>query len=95
MVFTRQDAKEAFNHVLDNVIGRGNNSPLKSALQQDNIEDIFALVTIDDMHINGLTYEDPSNAGSHIPVPRGDKTLVRIFQDYINHCNSSGNPVND
>ena len=95
MVLTRQDAKVAFNHVLDNVIGCGDNSPLKFALQQDNIEDIFALVTMDNTSIDSLTYNDPSNASSFIPVSQDDKNLVCIFRDYVIHRNNSGNPIND
>ena len=95
MVLTRQEAKVAFNHIMDNVLGHGDKTPLKSALQQESIEDIFALVTIDDSNINGLTFEDPSNADNHLPIPKGDKNLVRIFRDYVIHRNTSGDPVND
>ena len=95
MVLTRQDAKTAFNHVLDNVIGRDDTSPLKAALKHDSIDDIFGLITIDDVGIDGLTYEDPSNTDNFLPVPRGDKNLLRIFRDYVVHRNNSGDPIND
>jgi hypothetical protein len=95
MVLTRQDAKAAFHHVVDNVLERGNGTPLKSALQHDGIEDIFALVTIDDADIDGLTCEDSSNAGTRIPINKGDKNLIRIFRDYMVYRNNNGNPIND
>jgi hypothetical protein len=40
MVLTRGEAKAAFNHVLDIVLGRGDGSLLKS---EEGIDDIFAL----------------------------------------------------
>ena len=95
MVLTRQEAQAAFNHVLDNVIGCGDNSPLKSALQHEGFDDIFALITISDEDIDSLSYKDPSNASSFIPIPGGDKNLVRIFRHYVIHRNASGDLIND
>ena len=40
------EAKEAFNHVLDTVLDRGDSSPLKRSLINDGITDIFDLITI-------------------------------------------------
>jgi hypothetical protein len=40
---TRAEAKEAFNHVLDTVLDRGDSSSLKSSLNEDGITDIFDL----------------------------------------------------
>jgi hypothetical protein len=38
---TRAEATEAFNHVLDTVLGGGDSSSLKSSLNEDGISDIL------------------------------------------------------
>jgi hypothetical protein len=58
---TRAEAKEALNHVLENVLDRGDLSSLKRALIEDGITDIFNLVTILDEVIDFLEYEDPDD----------------------------------
>lgn len=45
MVLTRKEGKVAFNHILDTVLGRGDGTPLKSALDEEGIDDIFGLTT--------------------------------------------------
>ncbi len=60
---TRAEAKEAFNHVLNNVLDRGDMSPLKSSLLSEGITDIFDLTTITDDVIDGLLYEDAADPG--------------------------------
>ena len=60
---TRAEAKEAFNHVLNIVLGRGDSSPLKSSLLTEGITDIFDLITITDDVIDSLLYEDLATPG--------------------------------
>jgi hypothetical protein len=47
---TRAEAKEAFNHVLDTVLDRGDSSSLKSSLNEDGITDIINLITDTECH---------------------------------------------
>jgi hypothetical protein len=58
---TRAEAKEAFNHILDKFLDRGDTSSVKSALIEDGITDIFDIVTILDKVIDSLAYEDPDD----------------------------------
>jgi hypothetical protein len=58
---TRAEAIEAFNHVLDTVLDRGDSSSLKRSLIQDVITDIFDLITITDDVIDSLTYNIKQN----------------------------------
>jgi len=95
MVLTRVEAKEAFNHVLDNVLGRGDGTPLKSALLANGCDDIGALATILPADLDTLTYQDIAKPGSYLPVSKGDKSIVRLFKDYVIHCHNSGNPIKD
>jgi hypothetical protein len=78
---TRAESKEAFNHVLDTVLDRGDSSSLKRSLIEDGITDIFDLITIADDVIDSLAYEDP-NDRIFYPVEKGDKMLLRCFLAY-------------
>jgi hypothetical protein len=46
MVLTRSEAKAAFQHILDVVLGRADGTPLKSALDEEGIDDIFHLINL-------------------------------------------------
>ena len=85
---TRAEAKDAFNHVLDNVLGRGDTSSLKSSLVIEGIADIFDLITLTDDIIDSLTYEDPDDPGKFYPVKKGDKMLLRCFLAYQQYLES-------
>jgi hypothetical protein len=96
MVLTRPQARVAFTHVLNNVLGRGEGSNLQSALTQNGIEDIFALSQLDHATIDYLqattTVEDVVTIKQ---VNHGDKNLVKCFLDYVIHRNTSDNPIDD
>ena len=95
MVWNSSQAKTAFNHVLDNVLKCGDNSPLKSSLLFDGINDIFILLTIDMETVSSLTYEDINNAGNRLNIPTGDKNLICGFRDYFIHWKNDNLPIND
>ena len=95
MVWNSSQAKTAFNHVLDNVLKCGDNSPLKSSLLFDGINDIFILLTIDMETVSSLTYEDINNAGNRLNIPTGDKNLICGFRDYFIHWKNNNLPIND
>jgi hypothetical protein len=78
---TRAEEKEAFNHVLDTVLDRGDSSSLKNSLNEGGITDIFDLITIMNDVIDNLTYEDPNDM-IYYPVKKGDKMLLRCFLAY-------------
>ena len=89
---TRAEAKEAFNHVLDTVLDRGDKSSLKSSLLVEGIADIFDLITITDDVIDSLTYEDPDD-GIFYSVKKGDKMLLRCFLTYQRYLESETGDV--
>ena len=94
MVFTRPQAKEAFTHVFDNVLGKNDTSALKQSLVAEGIEDIFSLCTIDNAFIDALAYEK-SPTETDVKINRGDKSLLRTFLSYIGHARTNGNPLSD
>jgi hypothetical protein len=62
---TRAEAKVAFNHVLDNVVGRNDASHLKLS-RAKGINDIFDFVTLSDKIIEAIVYEDIRNKGNSL-----------------------------
>jgi len=94
MVLTRPQAQQAFNHVLDNVLGKDDTSPLKQSLASQGITNLFTFLNIDDATIQGLTHQRAANQAA-VPILRADKSLVKVFLDYHVHRNSTGNPIAD
>ena len=95
MVLTRKEGKVAFNHILDTVLGRGDGTPLKSALDEEGIDDIFGLTMLTDAAIDSLQYKDASNNNAVTAVKLGDKLLLQCFLSYVSHRHSEGVPISD
>jgi hypothetical protein len=95
MVLTRSEARAAFNHILDVVLGQGEDSLLKSALSEEEVDDIFSLSTLTEGAIDALQFKDADNNNALTPVKPADKMLLRYFLHYVISCNLEGNPVGD
>jgi hypothetical protein len=95
MVLTRALSQDAFKHVLDNVLGKGDGTPLKSSLVNEGIEDMFSFSTLTDTMIENLTYEDSNKKGSYLKLKMGDKAMLKCFLQYIIHRDNEGNPIGD
>jgi hypothetical protein len=93
VTLTRSEAKAAFNHVLDTVLGRDNTSSLKLSLLHEGIDDMFDFITLTESSINSLVYEDPNKAGSFLPVLKWDKMLVKCFLSFDQHLVSQSTPI--
>ena len=93
MVYTRSDAKASFNHVLDNVLGRADGTPLKMALSEEGIDDIFALSNLTDSAIDSLSYKNKDNEGTVTPVRLADKMLLRAFLHFVINANMEGRTI--
>ena len=94
MVFTRQEAKAAFQHVLDNVLGKDDSSPLKQAIVAEGFEDVFTMMMMDDTIIDTLVY-DKSPTEINVAVSRGEKTLAKGIQAYVRYLIANGNPLSE
>jgi hypothetical protein len=95
MVLTRSEAKAAFNHVLETVLGRGDGSSLKSALLEEGVNDIFALSILTDKAIDKLQFKDPDNNNAPTPIKLADKMLLKCFLHYVVNRSLEGNAVGD
>ncbi len=94
MVLTRTKSVEAFEHILANVFCKATDSPLRKALLADGIEEIYDLISMENDVIDALTY-NRSDTERNVSIPSGDKTLIRIFLAFFQHCEASGNPIAD
>ena len=89
MVLTRPQARAAFTYILDTVLGKDDQSPLKKALLAEGYNDMFSLVTIDLETIESLTY-DQSTTESGISIPKSDKEILITFLEYLNYRTKIG-----
>jgi hypothetical protein len=95
MVLTRSEAKTAYTHILHNVLGRADGTPLQLALEEEGIEDVFGLVNLEAPTINNLAYSDSKNNNAITNVRTGDKMLLKCFLSYIQVRHTEGNPIRD
>ena len=94
MVLSRAQARLAFNHVMDNVLERGDDSDLKAALLFSGFRDINDLLGIGPEDVDHLTYREP-NTVIDLPVIRGDKGLLFCFLEYVAHRADDDDPIED
>jgi hypothetical protein len=95
MVLTSKEAKLAFTHILDNVIGRNDGTPLKSSLNEVGIDDIFGLTNLTGVAIDSLSFIDTNNNNAVTPIKSGDKMLLRSFLSYVGSRQLEGIPIGD
>ena len=94
MVYTRSDAKASFNHILDNVLGQGDGTPLKLSLSEAGVDDIFALSTLTDHDIDSLKYTHKDNDNVVItPIRLADRNLLRAFLHFIINAQLEGTQI--
>jgi hypothetical protein len=77
MDLTQSEAKTAYKHVLDNVLGQADGTPLKLALEAESNGDTFGLTTLTDAQIDTFKYMDVTNNNNITPVKLGDRNLLR------------------
>jgi Reverse transcriptase (RNA-dependent DNA polymerase) len=95
MVLTRTEARNVFDHLLDNVLNRYGSVDLKVALTQEGYEDVFLLLSLDDATIESLEYMDPDDSTKKVSIKKSDKGLLKTFRAFVNHRNVTGNPIKD
>ena len=94
MVLSRQQSKEAFNHILDNVLGRGDDTPLKKALTASGIIEIEDFISLDDATIDSFTYDRTAN-DTNVPLNAGSHNLAKIFITYFGYRVRINDPIED
>jgi hypothetical protein len=89
MSFTRADSKRVFNHLLDEVLGMDDSSPLKKSLVAANYKDLFSLLAIERDTIDGLIY-DRSDEEINVRVTAGDRSILLALLSYIIQLQNRG-----
>jgi len=92
MALTPAKAMKAFDHVVNVVFQVPKEGPLYKALVKSGDNDIMAMIALHYSDIDSLTY-DRSDTVKDTPLTRIDKNLICIFQDYILHHHSIGDPI--
>eukprot|EP00934_Nitzschia_sp_Nitz4_P008068 Nitzschia sp. Nitz4//scaffold70_size99833//3673//6700//NITZ4_004582-RA/size99833-snap-gene-0.139-mRNA-1//-1//CDS//3329557096//8058//frame0 len=82
----RQKKNREFEHVLIEIFAQDDNSPLRLALAEAQVQDVPSIVTLSNDDIDALVFPvDPGEGKTKAlnPLHPGSKNLIRIFQDYI------------
>jgi hypothetical protein len=79
-MLTRHQGAQALTHVLNVLFQFSDNDPLPLALTKAGYSDIRQVVTMSQLEIDGLTYED--GAQSTLPVPVPARAYLRILKAY-------------
>jgi hypothetical protein len=79
MVVTCSEAKMTYTHILHNVFGRPDGTPLQPALEEEGTEDIFTLINIDTPTINNLQYSNTNKINAFIHDITGDKMFLECL----------------
>ena len=95
MVITRTEARAAYDHVMDVVLDRYGSKDLKDALVKEGFVDLFQVLTIDDVDIECLVYQDPADPSKTIPIRKGDVGMLKCFKAFVHHRSALGNPIQD
>ena len=93
MVMTREQARAAMTHILDNVLNLPPQSPVHSALERAAIFTPIDLVTLDRGEFEELLYTDGD--GEVMPLPKGYAGLLRGFQAFILYKRNNGTPLGE
>jgi len=92
MALIRAKAKDAFDYVVNVVFQVPKDGSLYKALEKSGDNDVMAMISLRGCDIDTLTF-DRSDTEKNIPLTRNDKNLLCIFQGYLLHRHSIGNPI--
>jgi hypothetical protein len=83
--------RELFNHILNNVIGRGDNSVLKQAVLQEGFNSLPSLVAMDERLIGTLSFFRDGHPTSMLTtVSEDDANLIRAFRLFVESRDKQG-----
>ena len=82
MPLTREQRKEAFEHVIDKVLDL-KNTPLDKVLRIQGVDDILRLTSMQEDQVMGLAVEEH---GKMVLLPLAQRNALRVFLLFIQHC---------
>jgi hypothetical protein len=80
---------------MDVVLDRYGSKDLKDALVKEGFVDLFQVLTIDDVDIECLVYQNPADPSKTIPIRKGDVGMLKCFKAFVHHRSALGNPIQD
>ena len=86
---SRTQGKEILNHLMDHVLVRADDTPLKQSLKKAGIRNLMDLLTMPSQDIDSLTF-DKSETEKDLPVLRSDKRLISVLIAFHRHHLESG-----
>ena len=90
-IFTRTQAKVAFNHIMEFVLSNEN---VKNSLLDSGIDDTFGLMTLTDVIVENLVYPDAdSQVKTKHKLKKGEMGLIKCFIHYVYYCDEIGHPI--
>jgi hypothetical protein len=94
MVLTREQSKNAFEHILTVVFGLTPTNPLMQALAIHQIASIEELLLLCPSQIEALSVVD-ATTGMATPVPMSRCNLIHAFRQYLIHQEQNGDPIDE
>ena len=91
---TRDQGRQCFRRILQDVLGQDDDSPLSLSLHDEGIDDIFSLMSLDKDTVDMLKYT-PAGESSRKALPRGYKQLLKTLFDYTLYSAQRGHPMQD
>ena len=81
MVLSRVQSAGAYEHIITNVFGLGQDAPLRLALKEEGITNISDFLSLAAPDIEALTFPetDPEGNTTYKDVPKGHKRLITVF----------------
>jgi len=90
---TQTQLKAALTHVIEEVFGfKDQDHPLRKALTAEGIDTLYDMLTMPTTDIDALAYDD---SGTERPVPKGYRNLIKVYKDYVIHCDGQGSTITD
>ena len=92
MTLTRQQKKDALDHILETVFDLDKDSIVHKALERNNIWSPFDLMSLSEVEYELLEYEE---GGATLTLPRGYAGLLKAFKRYVYYKNADGETLGD
>jgi hypothetical protein len=95
MVLTQSEARAAFSHILQNVFGRADGTPLQLELEEEGIEDLFGFAAIDDGSTVAVLFVGTNTQVTNVYGIKTDKQFINTLEDNITNCGAPHKLLSD
>ena len=86
----REQARVAYDHVVNSVLEPDQDAPLMLALEKEGVSNLMHLLIMPEATIDAMTYDDPGDgtqaATADMPLQKVQKWTLKAFQPYAQYC---------